>query len=559
MSRTIRIVNYAVNGSGVGHLQRLVAVNRWVRRYALHAGVRPEIYFLTSSEADGLLFAERFASFKLPSKTIVGDTGIDKVTYLALAKQWVWHSLGLLRPDLLVVDTFPRGSFGELLSALDLCRRRAFIYRPMKESFAARADFQAMLPLYDAILVPEEADLGAPIKVPEGAAGKLHHAGPVMVRERAELLPRAEVRQRLGVDGERLAIYVSAGGGGDAHAERQLLAVCAALRDEPDLHLIVGAGPLYRGRIVTGERITWLEGRGTAELTLGFDGAVCAAGYNTFCELMHAGVPAVFLPQDKIADDQAARAARAVAAGAASIVAAEDAVGLRAAVAAWRDPAARAHAAAAARGLVPRNHARDLAAELLRLVLPASAVEAAEEAIGEPLLVAARELSLDLETFVEVMHALGGAGDDTHDVGVRDAAATSGASIDLLRSLVDRGIPVAAGVRVVTLLARKLATARPGERAAAARLVLGELAPFADWGAAVMLLRAFTVERQLGPSGFAGELGKFLAGLRARGESLPQGIARLAGALDDGSQPTNRELLARASVVPPSAAKEAAS
>jgi hypothetical protein len=71
--RSLRVVCYAVNGSGAGHLMRLVAVCRWLRRYARHARARAEIYFLTSSEADGLLFHERFASFKLPSKTVVGE------------------------------------------------------------------------------------------------------------------------------------------------------------------------------------------------------------------------------------------------------------------------------------------------------------------------------------------------------------------------------------------------------------------------------------------------------------------------------------------------------
>ena len=34
--KKIRVVNYAVNGRGVGHLTRLVAINRWVRRYAAY-------------------------------------------------------------------------------------------------------------------------------------------------------------------------------------------------------------------------------------------------------------------------------------------------------------------------------------------------------------------------------------------------------------------------------------------------------------------------------------------------------------------------------------------
>src|ERR1700690_3340199 len=148
MARALRTVFYAVNGTGVGHLTRLLAIARWLRRYTAALGERREIWFVTTGEADALVFSEGFAAFKIPSKTIVAETGIDRTTYRALAKQWVWHTLGLLRPDLFVVDTFPRGSFGELLGALDLCRATAFVYRPVKADVASRPDFQAMLSLY---------------------------------------------------------------------------------------------------------------------------------------------------------------------------------------------------------------------------------------------------------------------------------------------------------------------------------------------------------------------------------------------------------------------------
>ena len=77
MAKTLRIVAYAVNGAGAGHLQRLTAICRWVRRYAAFCGAPCEVFFLTSSEADGFLFHEGFASFKLPSKTSVTAAGID--------------------------------------------------------------------------------------------------------------------------------------------------------------------------------------------------------------------------------------------------------------------------------------------------------------------------------------------------------------------------------------------------------------------------------------------------------------------------------------------------
>jgi predicted glycosyltransferase len=373
----LRVVCYAVNGTGVGHVTRLLAIARWLRRYAAALDRKLEVWFLTSSEADGLVFAEGFASFKIPSKTIVAETGIDRRAYLALAKQWVWHTLGLLRPDLLVVDTFPRGSFGELLAALDLCRHKAFVYRPVRDAFAARPDFQAMLPLYDLLVVPED---DAPVLVPERARDRLVHVGPVLGRERFELLPRDLARAQLGVPsgGDARCVFVSAGGGGDRGVQEQLDTVVRGLTVDPRLHVVVGTGALYRGRPFP--NVTVVPGR-AAEWSLAFDAAVCAAGYNTYGELMFAGVPTAFLPQEKLADDQSARAARAVAAGAGLLLARED--DGASVLAAVTELLSRSEAPAAARALVPTNGARHAAAELLRLLVPPSDVDRVEDALDD--------------------------------------------------------------------------------------------------------------------------------------------------------------------------------
>jgi UDP-N-acetylglucosamine--N-acetylmuramyl-(pentapeptide) pyrophosphoryl-undecaprenol N-acetylglucosamine transferase len=368
----LRVVCYAVNGTGVGHITRLLAIARWLRRYAAALDRRIEIWFLTSSEADGLVFEEGFAAFKIPSKTIVAETGIDRTTYLALAKQWVWHTLGLLRPDLLIVDTFPRGSFGELLGALDLCGRTAFVYRPVRAEVASRADFQAMLPLYDVVLVPES---DAQVKAPPTLADRLVHVGPVLARERWELMPREMARARLGIDDAKKCVFVSAGGGGDRDAETQIEWTVQSLARDRSIAVVLGAGALYRGRPSPG--VTVLTGR-AAEYSRAFDAAVCAAGYNTFGELMFAGIPTAFLPQEKLADDQRARAERAARVGAGAIL--HEASDVLAVV---RDLIASPGASDAARALVPRNGARVAAAELLRLVCPAAAVDRVEAALDD--------------------------------------------------------------------------------------------------------------------------------------------------------------------------------
>ena len=411
MKRSLRVVNYAVNGSGAGHLTRLVAISRWIRRYAAWADVRAEIYFLTSSEAEGLPLSEGFASFKLPSKTVVGAAGIDKATYLALAKQWVWHSIGLVRPDLFVVDTFPRGSFGELMGVLDLCKKRALIYRPMLDDFARRPDVQTLLPLYDTVIVPEHEGESS-VLIPDAARPRTRFVGPIAVRERVELMSRDAARDRLGIARDARVVYVSAGGGGDARAEAQLLrSVEALLAFDPAIVLVLGTGPLYRGRVPRHARLTPLVNEPAAELGAAFDVAVSAAGYNSAVELMLAGVPTVFVPQDKIADDQGSRAMRAVRAGAARMLS-HDAppTDLTAAVADLLEPATHRAAALAAKKLVPKNCARVAAAELLRTCLPTSDVDRAEVAVSDALIEQARALEVDEVQLIEMMHLLDGDG-----------------------------------------------------------------------------------------------------------------------------------------------------
>ena len=368
MSKPLRIVNYAVNGVGTGHVTRLIAISRWLRRHSEGLGVESEIYFLTSSEAGALLFAERFPAFKLPSRTVVAEAGVDETRFLAMARPWVCETLRALDPDLLVVDTFPQGYFEELGPFLTTCPKTAFIYRPLKESHASLPEFQNALSRYNLILVPEY-EQHAPLPVPPVVRDRVRYTGPVMVRERSEIMGREDARKILGIADDLLTVYISAGGGGDRNAEHLIQTCYEALGGIQEFHLVIGAGPLYRGRCIYGGRVSWLTNGSAVEFVNAFDMAVSAAGYNTFNELMHFGVPVVFLPQEKWADDQKARAERAARAGAAIVLDANGAT-LRQTIERFRDPAQRLSASRSARNLVPRNHASEAASALLGLLIP---------------------------------------------------------------------------------------------------------------------------------------------------------------------------------------------
>lgn len=497
MKRVV-VVGYAINGRGMGHLVRQLAILRQVRRLAAMLEVKAECWVLTTSEADTLARREGIPALKMPSKAMLRDAGIEPARYLAVARTWVMQTLAGLQPDVLVVDTFPAGSFGELTAALELARKRVLVARRVRPEFEADPTYQALRPLYDAEITPDARD-----------------TGPVLIREPAELMDRDAARAALGVHEGQRAVYLSLGGGGDP-AARQVLPRAVTLLRRHGWHVVVGAGPLYDGPECRGDGITWLSRYVPVELLPGVDAAVSAGGYNSFHELMMAGVPTVFLPQPRIADDQAERVDRAVAAGAGRRAARlEDVPAL------LEDPGDPA----AARAMVPDGGARAAARAVLSQVLDPADVAAADALLTPSLLALLRQAGGDdLASGIELLRILGSG---------PAAAARRRAAVQELRAagvaVDDPGAPGPLVARFVTLcsthglaldtalallraLRRKFPAATPADLVAGAEALFAAWAPFDDWMGAVSLLRAVPTQRTLTLPAFAAGMATWLSG-----------------------------------------------
>jgi len=485
----------------MGHLVRQLAILRWARRLGEVVDARIECWILTSSEADTLARREGIPALKMPSKSMMRDAGTDPHRYLAVARTWVMNAIATLRPDGLLVDTFPGGSFGELVTALEMARRRILVARRVRDDFASEEAYQALLPLYDRILHPDERDVG-----------------PILLREREELLDREAARRALGVaDGDR-AVYLSLGGGGDP-AVPELLPKAAQLLRHAGWHVVVGAGPLYTGEEIRGDGFTWLDRYTPMELFPGLDAAVSAGGYNAFHELMFAGVPTVFLPQPRIADDQAARVARAEHAGAGRV-----ARGLEQVPELLLDPGDPD----AARSLVPDNGARRAAAAVLSLLLPPEDVEHASRILTPGVLAQLSRGGWTPAEGMEVIRLLGGPG-PLRPSGRRSLLATledlDGDPSQLANTDGDAGgraagffdlcratrAPTGLAVKLLGSLHAKFPASRGTALLAGTEILMRSWAPFDDWMGAVSLLRAVPVQRQLGLEAFAEEMAGWLA------------------------------------------------
>ncbi len=509
---TLRIVSHAINGRGLGHLTRQLAILRQVRRICGLLGITAECWVLTTSEADTLARREGIPSLKMPSKAMFRDAGIDPARYLAVARGWVLNAIAGLQPDILLVDTFPAGSFGELVPVLELAKHRVLVARRVRDEFAADPSYASLLPLFHAVVTPD-------------ARG----SGPILLRSRHELLSRDKARVALGVpDGVR-AVYVSLGGGGDTSLPSQLPRLVDSLLAE-DIHVVVGAGPLYDGAERRGPGISWLSRYAPVELFAGLDAAVSAAGYNSFHELMHAGVPTVFLPLPRIADDQGERALRAEVAGAARVASTIEQV-----PALLHALLAEDGASEAARALVPKNGALPAALAVLSTCLPAEDLALAASVLTpevatllEPLSRTGRGAEGGKRAMKLVRLLAGGTpsehrrrralllelADAGHDIDVPgppggDVASRLTRFVTLAN---EHDVPLETAMLLAEGLLKKFPAARSKDLIAATDLLFPVWARFDDWMGAVSLLRAVPTQRRLGLPEFAARVAAWLGG-----------------------------------------------
>lgn len=361
MPRRPRLLFYAVNGLGLGHVTRLIAIARQVRRRIPEA----EVLFLTSSEAESVIYREGFAAFKVPSKTLRAEANIRHTTYARLLQTVVINLVSAFNPHLLIVDTFPAGVIQELLPVLRWDARKVFVYRAQRPEAAASTLMQTTLQLYNLALIPHHADEeDAPL--PPGLPSVW--TGPILIRDRTEALSRQEARRQLDLPADGRLIYVTFGGGGDVEIERAQRAAVEALLALPDVHIAVAQAPLYRGTLPRGARITPIDHYPMAEMMAAFDGAVSAVGYNTTMELLHHGVPTVFVPFARQVDDQEARAHRIATAGAGLTLSTLEPNSLRSAVARLLDPRESATMRECAQEMVPDSGAERAAEAILGLL-----------------------------------------------------------------------------------------------------------------------------------------------------------------------------------------------
>lgn len=303
------VVLFNINGAGMGHMSTCLAYANRLRGRA-----RPVFFSLASA------------------MEMIHDMGYEGDYFVSRnwsrASAWDWDQqlalrLGMLfervRPAVVVFDgTWPyRGLlhaaavYGETrLAWSDLT-----MYKPgWREVPVSKSHFDLVIKLGElgsSFVVDRQPDGPRQVTIP-----------PFTVLEDDELLGRSAARKALGLEADKRYALFSLGPGN----LKDVSGIGLGLIDEMkarDFTVVWARSPIGISDVPLPDGVAPVSVYPLLRYMRAFDVIVSAAGYNTCCEILLAGVPTLFVPNRLMADDQARRAAMVAQAAPAVVSACE--------------------------------------------------------------------------------------------------------------------------------------------------------------------------------------------------------------------------------------------
>ena len=305
----IRVAFHAINGIGLGHLVRTLAIANEL------PAIVPGVQRLVVTNARDLTLLERAGLdyVQLPPRLSEPHADVTRITK-ALPEPVEEAALDAIfaafAPDLVVFDTHAPMRVVERLTAAGV--RSVLVQRELRPEALRSFLAKGLALAFDQLVVPHDA---SEVDVAVYGDTPVSLVGPI-VRSIEPALPSATPR----------VVAMAGGGGQPVDAKRYLRAVV-------DAHLLARARiPALETVLVTGPYAEPpADVDGYAGLTLiastpdllsllaGASVVVSQAGYNAIAEIRQLQKPAILIPGYRKAEDQLARASRLVRAGAAVI------------------------------------------------------------------------------------------------------------------------------------------------------------------------------------------------------------------------------------------------
>lgn len=294
-----------INGAGLGHLTRSLAIARRLQREQPDA----EIVFLTTSIGVALVHREGFSCHHVTPAALLKVGAID---WNSLFFKSLKSVLDIHKPSCLVFDgTIP---YLGLQRVMHSYRRIEYVWikRGLYKDGTDIRRLRSLSSGFKAIISPGE--LGADV-IESGQDTKIHPVEPISLLDKPDLLEKKAAIQRLRLDATKPCAYVQLGAGninGIADVQDRII---AALKRK-GVQVVLGQSPIALNPKPDLRADSVIVDYPNSKYFSAFNFAVLAGGYNSVCEAVTLCLPAIFFPNTETgADDQLKRVQNACAFG----------------------------------------------------------------------------------------------------------------------------------------------------------------------------------------------------------------------------------------------------
>ncbi len=333
-----RVLAYSHDGYGLGHLRRNLRIVNGLRRQ------RPDLEAVLvtgAKSAERLVAPFGMGCVSLPSvvkvangRYVVDDQAASLEEVMRTRSDVLAEAVRDFRPDLLLVDRYPRGMHDELARALGVYAAehpgapavlglRDILDSPdvIRSEWQAQGHSEAIREIYQMVLCYGDPSVYDPISeygLPGDVAERIRFTGYLADELFAADAP--EVRRRHEAADGRLAVCTLGGGRDAAFIAHSFLSAIEHLRGDGWSGVLV-TGPYMAmdevdrlRRAATGVTVITMVDDMPSYLAAA-DAVVCMGGYNTTCEVLALAVPAVIIPRIRPRQEQLMRAERLSARG----------------------------------------------------------------------------------------------------------------------------------------------------------------------------------------------------------------------------------------------------
>ncbi len=292
-----RVLFMTSNGVGMGHLVRMLAIAK-----RCSAAIQP--IFLSMSQALSLVRKEGYLAEFLPFHRYLDVENSAWNNYLEeeLSELITFYDPAVVVFDGNVPYTGLIKAINANLDPLFVWSRRG-MWRP-----GAGEDTIGRERHFDAVIEPGELadayDKGATL----ANQGKTVHVPPVRLLDTDEMLSREAARAALALEENRPAALMLLGSGNNFDFSSLRHCAIARLTAPHNAQIVIGEWLIAQQEQETDDGYQRLPSFPFSRFFKGFDLVISAVGYNSFHELLFAGVPTIFVPnKNPEMDDQGAR------------------------------------------------------------------------------------------------------------------------------------------------------------------------------------------------------------------------------------------------------------